>query len=36
LNTAELAEAPGTGKSKMDEASDLSKLDTAMATAPGA
>ena len=36
LNTAELAEAPGSGKSKMDEASDLSKLDTAMATAPGA
>ena len=36
LNTAELAEAPGSGKTKMDEASDLSKLDTAMATAPGA
>ena len=36
LNTAELAEAPGSGKSKMDEASDLSKLDPALATAPGA
>jgi hypothetical protein len=33
---SDMAVAPGTGKSKMDEASDLSKLDTAMATAPGA
>ena len=35
LDTAELAKAPGSGKIKMDEASDISKLDTAMATAPG-
>ena len=36
LNTAELAEAPGSGKSKMDESSDLSKLSPELAEAPGA
>ena len=35
LNTAELAEAPESGKSKMDEASDLSKLSPELAEAPG-
>ena len=36
LNTAELAEAPGSGKTKIDEASDLSKLSPELAEAPGA
>ena len=36
LDTAELAEAPGSGKSKIDEASDLSKLSPELAEAPGA
>jgi hypothetical protein len=35
LNTAELAEAPESGKTKMDEASDLSKLSPELAEAPG-
>lgn len=35
LETAELAEAPQVGKSKMDEASDLSKLSSELAEAPG-
>jgi hypothetical protein len=35
LNTAELAEAPESGKTKMDEASDLSKLSPGLAEAPG-